>query len=98
MVQTAKQENEQRMPVISKFYGIVIRMLAVRALCARFHAFYEGYELVVGIAPLRVIQGQAPIRVKDLVLEWAALHQQELVEDWKRCCRWEKPQPIAPLS
>src|SRR6188472_1318079 len=40
------------MPVLCKFYGIVIRMLCVRELGARFHAIYEQSELVVQIKPL----------------------------------------------
>ena len=87
-----------QMPVISKFYGIVIRMLFARTLSARFHAIYGETELVVGIAPLGIIQGDAPPRVRKMVLEWAAQHQSELAEDWNRCSRAELPAPIQPLS
>ena len=86
------------MPVISKFYGIVIRMLFARALTARFHAIYGDAELVVGISPLGIIQGEAPARVRYLVLEWAEQHQTELLADWERCARAEVPVPITPLS
>ena len=54
------------MPVLSKFYGIVIRMVFTRSFTAHFHAIYGQCELVVGIAPLRVIQGDAPGRVRDM--------------------------------
>ena len=73
------------MPVLSKFYGIVIRMLRAQGFAARFHAIYENTELVVGVRPLRIIQGDAPRRVRELVLEWAAQHQQELLIAWNRC-------------
>jgi hypothetical protein len=86
------------MPVISKFYGIVIRMLVVRQLAAHFHAFYENCELIVGIAPLRIIQGDAPGRVRALVIEWATQHQQELLEAWSRLSRALPPLPIQPLE
>ena len=86
------------MPVIAKFYGIVIRMLFVRRLTARFHAFYGETELVVGIAPLSIIQGDAPERVQNLVLEWAQQHQTELLADWERCGRAQAPVPITPLA
>ena len=49
------------MPVISKFYGIVIRMLCARPLDARFHAIYGDWELVVSIWPLTIIQGDAHV-------------------------------------
>lgn len=86
------------MPVISKFYGIVIRMLRAQGLAARFHAIYENTELVVSIWPLRVIQGDAPGRVREMVLEWAAQHQQELLTSWQRCLLGQPPTRIQPLQ
>ena len=86
------------MPVISKFYGIVIRMVFIQPFRAHFHAFYDNNELVVGIDPLRIIQGEAPSRVRAMVLEWAASHQQELVEAWRQLSAARKPATIAPLT
>jgi len=86
------------MPVISKFYGIVIRMLRAQGLAAHFHAIYENTELVVSIWPLRIIQGDAPARVREMVLEWAAEHQQELLSSWHRCFSGLPPIRIAPLQ
>ena len=85
------------MPVLSKFYGIVIRMIFSHPYEAHFHAFYDQSELVVAISPLNVIQGDAPQRVRRMVLEWAANHQRELQEAWKQCQQARTPEPIAPL-
>ena len=92
-----KKEHDV-MPVISKFYGIVIRMLCARPMEARFHAIYENSELVVGIWPLKIIDGEAPRRVREMVLEWAAKHQQELLSAWQRCQFGQEPIRIAPLQ
>jgi hypothetical protein len=73
-------------------------MLFVRRFTARFHAFYGDSELVVGISPLSIIQGDSPLRVRQMVLEWAEQHQVELAEAWNRCGRAERPRPIQPLS
>jgi hypothetical protein len=86
------------MPVISKFYGIVIRMLVVRPFVARFHAIYNNTELIVNVSPVRIIQGDAPHRVRDMVLEWAAQHQQELLDAWNRLSAAQPPPVIAPLQ
>ena len=86
------------MPVISKFYGIVIRMLFIRPFGAHFHAIYENCELIVGVAPLRIIQGDAPNRVREMVLEWASQHQEELLQAWRRLSAAQPPLPIAPLQ
>jgi len=90
-------EQSQDMPVISKFYGIVIRMLFIRPFVAHFHAFYGDCELVVGINPLKIVQGDAPYRVRSMVMEWALQHQRELLEDWSRLGRAQSAQPIEPL-
>jgi hypothetical protein len=85
------------MPVLSKFYGVVVRMLFAPVLGAHFHAIYGEYELVVAIEPLCIIQGDAPARIRTMVLEWAAQHQEELLRAWRRCQVGLRPQAIAPL-
>jgi hypothetical protein len=86
------------MPTISKFYGIVIRMMRLREFGARFHAIYENSELIVNLWPLRIVAGEAPARVKEMVLEWATQHQQELLLAWNRIQSGERPMSIEPLK
>ena len=94
-----KQEKaSDGMPVISKFYGIVIRMLCVRAFGARFYAFYGDSELVVNLWPVRIVAGDAPARVQRMVVEWARQHEQELLAAWHRCQIGMPPRPVAPLA
>jgi hypothetical protein len=85
------------MPTISRFYGITIRMFYNDHAPPHFHAVYGEHELIVAISPISILQGNAPGRVHCLVLEWAALHQAELMEDWDRCRRAMPPVPIDPL-
>jgi len=63
-----------------------------------FHAIYGEYELIVGISPIKILLGKAPNRVCSMVIEWAGLHQQELVENWERCRRAEQPRSIDSLE
>ncbi len=86
------------MPVISSFYGIRIRMFWDDHAPPHFHVVYSEYEMEVGISPILVLEGDAPQRVKSMALEWAALHQQELMDDWERCRHAQRPLPIAPLE
>jgi hypothetical protein len=67
------------MPVLAKFYGIVIRMLTNQTFGTHFHAFYGDSELVIGLNPLRVIQGEAPSWVRDWALDWVRHYQSELL-------------------
>lgn len=70
------------MPVLAKFRGIVIRMLIDRTFGKRLHAFYGNTELVMGLNPVRVIQGDVPPWVETQALNWARQHQQEILPAW----------------
>ncbi|MCX6547127.1 MAG: DUF4160 domain-containing protein [Acidobacteria bacterium] len=63
-----------------------------------FHAFYGEEEWRVGIQPIRVLTGGGSGRVRSLLLEWAALHQDELLADWVRAQNREPLLPIDPLD
>lgn len=63
-----------------------------------FHARYGGQRALVRIDTLAVLEGRLSPRVLGLVTEWAALHREELREDW-RLARQQAPlQTIAPLE
>jgi hypothetical protein len=86
------------MPVVSQFYGISIRMFYNDHSPPHVHAVYRDDELFVGISPINIMKGRAPARVRSMVLEWAALHQQELMDNWQRMRRGDPPAPIPPLD
>ncbi len=86
------------MPVISRFYGIVIRMYYRDHAPPHFHAVYGENEVVVGIDPIAVIEGEAPNRIRSMVLEWAALHQSELRENWRRSQVGDSLEAVALLE
>jgi hypothetical protein len=85
------------MPTISLFYGIVIQMFWREHGPPHFHALYAEHEALIDLVELRVIRGSLPRRAMALVLEWAAEHREELMEDWKLCSQMQPPKPIAPL-
>jgi hypothetical protein len=87
-----------RMPEISRFFGISIRMYFDDHAPPHFHAIYAGAEIKVGIDPLAVLRGRFPRRALGMVLEWAAEHQPELLDNWRRLHNDEAPLPIAPLE
>jgi hypothetical protein len=86
------------MPTISQFFGIVIQMFWREHGPPHFHALYAEYEALIDIRTLEIIKGSLPKRALALVLEWAAQHQAELMEDWKLCQQKQLPKKIAPLE
>jgi hypothetical protein len=86
------------MPEISRFFGIVIRMYFFDHDPPHFHAIYGEAEAKVRIAPFGLLAGSLPPRVLALVLEWATLHEEELMRNWRRLHHDEPPLRIAPLE
>ena len=86
------------MPTISIFYGILIQMFWREHGPPHFHALYGEHEVLIDIRTLDVMQGNLPKRALALVLEWAAEHRVELMEDWDLCTRMQTPRKIEPLS
>jgi len=86
------------MPEISRFFGIRIRMYFGDHAPPHFHAHYEGNDCVVDIRTLAVIHRNLSARALGLVMEWASLHQQELLEAFQRAQNKEDPGKIEPLK
>ncbi len=86
------------MPTISMFYGIVIAMFWNEHAPPHFHATYGEFKATIDIRGLCLREGEMPRRALELVLDWAELHQAELLEDWRLCQDKQHPIPIAPLS
>ena len=86
------------MPEISRFFGIVIRMFYDDHEPPHFHAVYGGKQVIVGIPDLTVLRGNLPPRALGLVMEWAAQHRDELMDDWNRAREQAPLRPIAPLE
>jgi hypothetical protein len=85
------------MPIISLFFGIVIRMFYKEHEPVHFHAEYQGQqgkfdlegEMVVGN-----IQSRTALR---LIREWASLHRRELETNWKKMKAGRPLERIEPL-
>jgi hypothetical protein len=85
------------MPEISRFLGIVIHMFFDEHNPPHFHARYGEKKGVFEIKTLNMIEGNLPAKVRSLVVEWAELHQNELLEDWHLAQSGISPKKIAPL-
>lgn len=74
------------MPEISRFYGIIITMYYEfgRHQQPHFHARYGNYKASFTIAPPALLVDTMPRRQQHLILAWAELHQEELLENWRR--------------
>ena len=71
------------MPVIARFYGILIKMYFKEHGIPHFHALYAEYNGVFEIDSLEMIEGDLPNRAQRMVKEWAELYKKDLLEMWE---------------
>jgi len=86
------------MPTISMFYGIFIQMFWNDHAPTHFHARYGEFKGIINIRTLKMIEGNLPRRALNLILDWAELHQTELLTNWELCAQKQNPNPIEPLK
>ena len=74
------------MPVLSMFYGIIIRMFYYdnkQHSLPHIHIEYGEYKAVLSINDGNLIEGDFPKEKLKLVQAWAEIHKDELKANWK---------------
>lgn len=88
------------MPLISMFYGIVVRMYFMdveRHHLPHIHVEYQGSKASYAIASGERLAVELPLAKERLLLAWIELHRAELMADWDLAVRGEEPFRIEPL-
>ena len=86
------------MPVISTFFGIVIRMFYREHGVPHFHAEYQGQQATFttdGEILAGTIRSRTALR---LIKEWGLARRAELDANWNRAKEGEPLERIAPLD
>jgi len=87
------------MPELSRFFGITIYMFYEDHAPPHFHhARYGEFEALIRITDFAILDGKLPVCALGLVVEWASLHQEELLENWKSAQNGEPIAKISPLQ
>src|SRR5579871_1108777 len=71
------------MPELCRFLGIIIAMFHGDHNPPHFHVRYNQYKAIISIKDLAVLSGRLPPKVLGLVIEWASIHQKELIKNWE---------------
>jgi len=74
-----------QMPVISNFYGIIIKIYFAQSEHnpPHIHALYGEYMSAINIATGKVLEGDLPNKALKLVIEWLDLHRDDLMKIWE---------------
>jgi hypothetical protein len=63
-----------------------------------FHLTYGAARARIFISDLGLLDGKLPPRILALAVEWASIHQVELLDNWNRLRTGYPPVRIAPLE
>lgn len=89
------------MPVISMFYGLIIRMFNFdnqKHHKPHIHVEYQDFSAVVEIDNGEILQGELPPRAKKLLNAWMEIHKDELQANWQLAINGEHTFKIRPLE
>ncbi len=89
------------MPVISMFFGLIIRMYFFdtdRHHVPHLHVEYAGEKAVFAIGDGEVLSGEIPKAKARLVQAWVELHRDELMADWQLALEGQQLFKIEPLK
>lgn len=82
------------MPILSVFFGIIIRMWHDDHPPPHIHVEYQGFEAFVDIETGEVSQGRLPRKAAAIVKEWCLRHQMELLSNWEHAQHFEPMERI----
>lgn len=73
------------MPVLSRFYGIAIRMyfLQNEHNPPHIHAIYSDHAAAIDIDTGEIMDGYLPPKALALVQEWVGIHKSDLLRIWE---------------
>lgn len=86
------------MPVISVFFGIIIRMFYREHGVPHFHAEHQGEQATFTFDGEVLAGGMRSRTALRLIREWAAAHRPELEANWTRIKEGKTLDRIAPLD
>ena len=76
------KEAQANMPIISTFFGIIVRMYFADHGPPHIHVEYQGHEALIAISDGSIVQGELPRRALALVKQWCLDHRAELEQNW----------------
>ena len=86
------------MPVISVFFGIVVRMFHQDHNPPHIHVQYGEYNAIVAIKTTKLLHGKLPPRVLKILREWMGLRKSELELAWAKATVMKNPNRIKPID
>ncbi len=88
------------MPELSRFYGIIIKMIfsdTQQHHKPHIHAMYGEHQAAIGIDG-ELLAGYMPQKQLKLIVAWLTIHENELYQAWNKAVRDMPFDKIEPLQ
>jgi len=88
------------MPILSMFYGLIIRMYFFddkQHHMPHIHVEYAEFRAVINILDGKVLAGDLPDSKTKLVRAWIEIHKDELLANWRLAINGDELFKIEPL-
>lgn len=86
------------MPIISAFYGVVIRMFYEEHEPAHFHAEHGGQNAKIDFAGTITAGHIRSRKARERIRQWADLHRDQLEANWAKMKAGHSLERIEPLA
>ncbi|MGP1459119.1 MAG: DUF4160 domain-containing protein [Treponema sp.] len=83
-------------PVLSRFYGIIIRIYFQQSEHnpPHIHALYGEDMAAIDIQNGEILEGHLPPKALSMIREWMSMHQEALLQIWET----QEFKPLSPLE
>ena len=73
------------MPILSRFYGIIIKMYFLQGEHnpPHIHAIYNDDVAAIDFMTGKILEGHLPPKALNMVEEWLSIHKNEIKEIWE---------------
>lgn len=88
------------MPILSMFYGIIVRMYSEprgKHNAPHIHVQYQDKVAVYSLEGV-VLEGEMLTKQHRMILAWIAIHEDELYANWELLCSGQEYYKITPLE
>ena len=96
IIKPQKKGDSNQMPVISRFYGMVIKMyfIASEHNPPHIHVIYGEYMGVLDIRNSEMITGDLPAKALAIAKEWTSRNKDALLQMWQT----QDIKPLPPIE
>ena len=86
------------MPIISAFFGMIVRVFHADHAPPHVHVRYGDCEAIFEIKTGQLLHGKLPPRLEKVMREWLKLRRREVMKSWGDAQEHTAPRRVRPIE